>query len=53
MVDYTGQVITWDEALHSKQTLSPSAYTWDAEPPAKPGPDGRYPIATPGVTKLV
>jgi len=53
MVDYTGQVITWDEALNSKQTLSPSAYTWDAEPPTKPGPDGRYPIATPGVTKLV
>jgi hypothetical protein len=53
MVDYTGQVITWDQAMNSKQALVPSAYTWDAEPPTKPGPDGRYPIATPGVTKLV
>ena len=52
MVDYTGQVITWDDALNSKQTLAPSAYAWDATPPTKPGPDGRYPIATPGVTKL-
>ena len=52
MVDYTGQVMTWDEALNSKQTLAPSAYAWDAEPPTKPGPDGRYPIATPGVTKI-
>jgi len=52
MVDYTGQVMTWDEALNSKQTLAPRAYAWDAEPPTKPGPDGRYPIATPGVTKI-
>jgi predicted dehydrogenase len=52
MVDYTGEVKTWDEALNSKQTLAPSAYAWDAEPPTKPGPDGRYPIATPGVTKI-
>ena len=52
MVDYTGQVITWDDALNSKQTLAPSEYAWDAEPPTKPGPDGRYPIATPGVTKI-
>ena len=52
MVDYTGEVKTWDEALNSKQTLAPSAYNWDAEPPTKPGPDGRYPIATPGVTKI-
>ena len=53
MVDYTGQRITWEEAMNSQQTLAPKSYAWDAEPPTKPGPDGRYPIATPGVTKLV
>jgi len=53
MVDYTGQRITWEEAINSRQTLAPKSYAWDAEPPTKPGPDGRYPIATPGVTKLV
>jgi len=53
MVNYTGQAITWDEAINSQQKLSPKEYTWDAEPPTKPGPDGQYPIATPGVTKFV
>jgi hypothetical protein len=53
MVDYTGQRITWEEAMNSKETLAPKRYAWDAEPPTKPGRDGRYPIATPGVTKLV
>ncbi len=53
MVDYTGQTITWDEAMRSKQVLAPSGYSFDAQPPTKPGPDGRYPIAMPGVTKLV
>jgi len=53
MVDYTGQRLTWEEAINSKQLLAPASYAWDADPPTKPGPDGRYPIATPGVTKFV
>jgi predicted dehydrogenase len=53
MVDYTGQALTWEQAINSQQSLSPSAYTWDAEPPTKPGADGKYPVAIPGVTKLV
>jgi predicted dehydrogenase len=53
MVDYTGQMITWERAINSKQKLAPSGYSFDAEPPTKPGPDGHYPIATPGVTRLV
>jgi predicted dehydrogenase len=50
MVDYTGKALTWEEAINSKQDLSPKSYAWDAEPPTKPDKDGRYPVATPGAT---
>ncbi len=53
MCDYTGQRITWDQALNSTEHLAPNEYSFDAEPPVLQGPDGKYPIATPGVTKLV
>ena len=53
MVTYTGQKITWEEAMESKEDLSPESYTWDAEPPIMPDKDGDYPIAIPGVTKFI
>ena len=53
MVTYTGQAITWEDAINSEQSLSPAAYTWDADPPTLPDEEGRYPVAIPGVTKLV
>ncbi len=53
MVDYTGQELTWQQAINSQERLAPATYRFDAEPPIKPGPDGRYPIAVPGVTKFV
>ena len=53
MVDYTGQKLTWDEAIQSKQVLAPKAYAWDAEPPTQPGKDDRYPVAMPGQTRFV
>lgn len=46
MATYTGQQITWEQALNSKENLSPDGYTWDAKPPPSP-------IAVPGVTKFV
>jgi predicted dehydrogenase len=52
-VTYTGEKLTWDQALNSKEDLSPERYAWDAEPPVLPDEDGRYPIATPGITKFV
>lgn len=51
MATYSGQVVTWDEAINSQLDLSPSGYTWDSEPQPKPGPDGIYPCAMPGQTK--
>ncbi|MEN6450565.1 MAG: Gfo/Idh/MocA family oxidoreductase [Thermoguttaceae bacterium] len=53
LADYTGQRITWDKAMNSQENLTPAAYAFDAEPPTKPDKDGVYPIALPGVTKLV
>ena len=51
---YTGQRISWEEGLSSKFAFPPAgAISLDMEPPGKPGPDGLYPIAKPGDTKLI
>ena len=50
---YTGQRLTWDQMKESKLDLSPKGYTFDTDPPILPEPDGKYPIANPGVTKFV
>jgi hypothetical protein len=46
MATYTGQAITWEEAMNSKEDLSPERYDWNAKPPASP-------IAVPGMTKFI
>lgn len=46
MSAYTGQSLTWEQVLNSQEDLSPSGYTWDANPP-------RAEVAVPGVTKFV
>ncbi len=53
MVDYTGQAVTWEQALNSELLLSPKSYAWDAEPPVVPDAEGNYPIAMPGITPFV
>ncbi len=50
MATYTGQVITWEQALNSKANLVPDNITWNTEPPVKPDEDGWYPVAIPGTT---
>jgi predicted dehydrogenase len=45
MAAYTGKVITWDEALNSKEDLSPAQYAWGDAP--------RRPVPRPGFTKFV
>jgi len=51
MATYSGQVVKWDEAMKSDTNLGPERYSWDAEAPVKPGPDGLYACAMPGKTK--
>lgn len=55
MATYTGQVISWDEAMASNQVLVPaeSELDWSANPPVMPDSDGRYPVPVPGETTLV
>ena len=33
MVNYTGQTLTWDQAINSQQVLAPKEYTFQATPP--------------------
>jgi predicted dehydrogenase len=51
MATYSGQVVRWDTAIQSPLDLSPGKLAWDAQPQSKPGADGIYPCAVPGVTK--
>jgi len=45
MATYSGQTITWDQALQSKEDLSPPAYEWTDLAVA--------PVAMPGITTFV
>ena len=45
MSTYTGQVITWEMALNSKEDLTPAKYEFGDIPTP--------PVAHPGVTKFV
>ena len=46
MAAYTGQEITWEEALHSQERLMPEKLDWNTKLELPP-------IATPGMTKFI
>ena len=52
MATYSGQEVTWEQALNSTLDLTPKNLAWDADPGPKPGADGLYPTPVPGVTKV-
>ncbi len=45
MATYTGQTISWDQAINSKEDLTPAKYEW--------GPLAVAPVALPGITQFV
>ena len=55
MAAESGKVITWDQAMASKLELAPGLdkYTMKSDAPVKPDKDGKYPVATPGRTKVL
>ncbi|MEI8379837.1 MAG: Gfo/Idh/MocA family oxidoreductase [Planctomycetota bacterium] len=53
MCTYSGKEITWDTAINSNISLMPKNFSFDADPPVMPREDGSYPIAVPGLTKVV
>jgi predicted dehydrogenase len=53
MATYTGQLITLEDAMNSKELLVSDDLDWDSNPPVMPDADGNYPVPVPGVTTLV
>ncbi len=53
MATYSGQVISWEDALNSQNVLVPDKFGWDVNPPVMPDENGRYAIPTPGVTQVL
>lgn len=51
MATYSGKTISWDKAMKSSLDLTPSKFSWDADPGPKKGDNGLYPCAIPGITK--
>ncbi len=49
---YTGQVITWEQAMASNRVLAPKRLAPDADPPTKPDSQGNYPMPIPGITRF-
>ncbi len=53
MATYSGQVISWDEAMKSELKLVPDNLTWDSPAPVQPNADGWYKIPMPGKTEVI
>lgn len=55
MAAESGKQVTWDDALASNIELAPGLdqLTWESDAPVMPDEQGNYPIAMPGVSKVV
>ena len=53
MATYSGQELTFADALASERSIHPERLAWDAPPPTLPDEHGRYAIPTPGVTEVL
>jgi predicted dehydrogenase len=55
MAAESGKMITWEQALASNIELAPGLdnYTMNSDPPVKPDAQGGYPVAMPGITKVL
>ncbi|HUS38553.1 MAG: Gfo/Idh/MocA family oxidoreductase [Pirellulales bacterium] len=54
MCTYSGKELSWDEALNSSVELGVRDFqSFDDKPPILPDEHGHYPIAQPGLTKVV
>ena len=59
MATYSGDLISWEEALNSDMTfypahgIQPSELGYDTPPPVMRGEDGYYPVPIPGQTEVL
>jgi predicted dehydrogenase len=53
MAAHTGQIVTYDQILNHTHEFGPGidTLTLDSPSPLPPGPDGKYPVPQPGITK--
>lgn len=47
MATYSGQIITWDDAVAKGPSEMPQTFAWDAKPPVLPDDSGSYEHAVP------
>ncbi|HUF07822.1 MAG TPA: Gfo/Idh/MocA family oxidoreductase [Rhodothermales bacterium] len=56
MATYSGQVVTWDQAMASELKIGPDTsdtLTWDTNPPVLPNEQGAYGCPMPGLTQAL
>jgi hypothetical protein len=53
MATYSGQVLTWDQAMASDLKLVPDLNSFNDPAPVVPNAEGHYPVPIPGVTKFI
>ncbi|HHP7241389.1 MAG TPA: Gfo/Idh/MocA family protein [Cyclobacteriaceae bacterium] len=53
MATYSGQMITWDEAMATDLELVPDLKSFNDEAPVLPDKYGNYPVPVPGVTNYI
>jgi len=53
IASFTGQKLSWDQAIEAGNVFGPAECSFSMEPPVKPDTTGRYPVAIPSVTKLL
>ena len=53
MAAHTGQIITFDQILNNEHEFAPNVdkLSMDAPAPLQAGPDGKYPVPNPGITR--
>lgn len=53
IASFTGQKVSWDQVTEAGNVFGPAECSFSMEPPVKPDTNGLYPVAIPGVTKLL
>ena len=53
MATYSGQEISYEDALNKGPNIIPATLAWDADPGPKAGADGIYPCPQPGQSKVI
>ena len=53
MATYSGQKVTWEEALNSQINYFPDKLDWNQLPKSLPDANGFYPIPVPGKDKMI